>query len=125
MTTDETAGSVTALRKAISEQALALVRTVPPIDMLDDYRIERGATLHSRSVYLTFSTPISTSNIWPRYVTGNRRMAKLPQFVQHLLVEFVVPPDRPQTFALLERCGDRREHEQHELHQSPPLIVFC
>jgi hypothetical protein len=34
MTTDATAGSVTALRKAISEQVLALVPPVPPIAAL-------------------------------------------------------------------------------------------
>jgi hypothetical protein len=47
---------------------------------------------------------------------------ELAQLVQHLLVAFVVPPDRPQAFALLESRGNRREHEKHELHRSPPII---
>jgi hypothetical protein len=49
---------------------------------------------------------------------------KLAQLVQHLLVALVVPPDRPQAFALLKRRGNRREHEEHEFHQSPPPIIF-
>jgi len=49
---------------------------------------------------------------------------KFAQLVQHLLIAFVVPPDRSQTFALLKRRGNRREHEEHEFHQSPPPIIF-
>jgi hypothetical protein len=53
---------------------------------------------------------------------GERR--ELSELVEHLLIAFVVSPDRPQTFALLERRGDRWEHEEHEFHQPPPPIIL-
>src|SRR5262249_9223640 len=37
------------------------------------WRITRDSP--ARSAYSTFSGPISTSSVWPRYVTGNRSIA--------------------------------------------------
>src|SRR5215471_11875061 len=45
---------------------------------------------------------------------------QLAQLLEHLLVAFVVAADRPQPPAILQRAGYRRQHQQHELHRSPP-----
>jgi hypothetical protein len=37
---------------------------------------------------------------------------ELARLVEHLLVALVVPPDRPQPPAVLERAGYRRQHEE-------------
>ena len=49
-------------------------RTIP--SQLDFFRlVADDKALASRSVYSTVSRPISTSSLWPWYVTGNRRIA--------------------------------------------------
>src|SRR5271165_7386181 len=59
-----------------------------------------------------------------KVMLGGREDGELAQLVQHLLIAFVVPADRPQTLSVVEARRHRREHEKHEFHQVlPPIIV--
>jgi hypothetical protein len=41
---------------------------------------------------------------------------ELAQLVQHHLVAVVVPSDRAEALAFLERCRDGGQNKKHELH---------
>ena len=52
-------------------------------------------------------------------------LRELAQLVEHLLVALVVAPDRAKPLAVLERPGNRRQNEKHELHRFLLLIPSC
>jgi hypothetical protein len=47
---------------------------------------------------------------------------ELAQLVEHLLITFVVPPDRPEPFAVLERARHGWQHQKHKFHRSFPPV---